>query len=149
RRQHRHHHEEGGEQDQPERDPVDAQVEADAERLDPGPVHLELEPRLGGLELGEDEQRDEKRHQGYEQAEAAVDGLLLARDQHDQAGAEERQEGDPAQEPHHFTSTFFSASSLLPQRGSLTVTLTVYVPGRSYTWCPSAEGLASPGEPSP
>ena len=122
RRQQRQRHQEGRQQHQPQRDAVDAQVEADAERLDPDLVDLQLEPGLRGVEVAQDEQRHQERHQRRAEAEAAVDRLLFARHQHDQRGAEERQQRDPAEDAHQRTSTFCLRSLSVCQRGSRTVT---------------------------
>ena len=45
-------HQERGQQHQPERDAVDAELEVDAERLHPDLVDLELEAGLGGSKCG-------------------------------------------------------------------------------------------------
>ena len=63
----------------------------------------QLEAGLGGVEVGEDEQRDEEGDERRHQAEAAMNRLLVARHQHHQPGAEQRQQRDPAEEAHQCT----------------------------------------------
>ena len=91
------------------------------ERRDPDLVDLQLEAGLVGVEVGQDQQRHHEGDERRQQAEAAVNRLLLARHQHDQGGAEQGKQRDPGEDAHHCTSTFSLKPSSVPQRGSLTV----------------------------
>ena len=122
RRQQRHWHQERRQQDQPQRDAVDAQVEADPQRSDPDLIHFQLEAGLIGVEVWQHQQRHQEGDERRQQAEAAVNRLLLARHQHDQGGAEQGKQRDPGEQAHHFTSTLSLKSSSVSQRGSLMVT---------------------------
>ncbi len=101
----------------------------DPERLDPDLVDLQLEAGLRGVEVAEDEQRHQERDQRGAEAEAAVNRLLFARNQHHQRGAGERKQGNPGQNAHHCTSTRRLTTVLVPHLGSVTVTRIVYLPG--------------------
>ena len=92
RRQEHDGREEGGEQHQPQRDAVDAELEVDADAADPLLVDHELEAALAGVEPPPHAQGREEGAEREAQGGAAQDALLLARDQHEGQRAEERQE---------------------------------------------------------
>ena len=87
----------GRQQDEEQRDAVDAHVVADAERRHPVHLLLELEARLGGVEARPQQQRDQEGDaRGDERNAAAVALHRLLRPVDDQAEerAHQGQEGD-------------------------------------------------------
>ena len=95
-------------------------------RMPSGAIHdlvdLHLEAGLAGVEAGEDRQRHHEGDQRGQKAEAAMDRFLLARHQHHQDGAEEREQRDPAEDAHQRTVTFCLTDELVFQCVSLTST---------------------------
>src|SRR5262249_42093691 len=86
------------EEHQPERDAVDAQLEVDAERVDPGQVEDLLEAALRRVELLPDEERHQEGDDGGGEADAARHALLLARGGEQRERAERRQPEDDGEE---------------------------------------------------
>ena len=117
-------HEERGEQDEPQRDAVDAQVKAHAQRLDPRDVHDVGE--AGGVEAeqaeGDEERERRQRERGPLQQ---PDFFLREHEEQDRAG--ERQEGGEGQQ-HQFTVTELVTLWDECQRGSVTSTVIFFSP---------------------
>ncbi len=70
-RHHGNHSGEGGEQDQPERDAIDAEVVVDVEALDPEHFFDELEASGADFKAGVERQRDRQPEQGAQQRQPA------------------------------------------------------------------------------
>ena len=89
----------GGEQDQDQRDAVDADVVVDAEGRQPGRLLLELELRAAArVEAQHQEQRQHPHDQRHDQRRPADELHLLPREERDHQGAEERPEDDRAED---------------------------------------------------
>ena len=89
-----HRHQRGGEDEERQRDAVDAHVVGDGAR-EPRPLLHELELCRGGIEAVEQDERDRKRDQGGPQrdpARVAFLRLAVAVHQHDEQRTDQRQE---------------------------------------------------------
>ncbi len=85
------------EQDEPDRDPVDAEMVGDAEAGEPGRLLDQLEPGLGGIEIapdGERQQEGQQRRPEGDRPAVAGDDLLVAAKDDDPHHTHQRQEGD-------------------------------------------------------
>jgi hypothetical protein len=87
----RDRHEERRQDDEEDRDAVDARLEVGAEPRNPLGIENELEPIALRVEVIEDEERDQERDRRERDAEPTVEGRLGLRRAHHEQRTEDRQ----------------------------------------------------------